>query len=340
MQNTSTDNCINVSISQWIANAIADTGCRVVYGGHGGALAPLVDAIVQHPSLTWVCARNEHDAATMAAAHAKFTGNLAVVIATSGPGATNLTTGLLEAVMDSVPLLAITGLKPTAQIGYSEFQDVNQSRLFAAGGIEWSKDARSSEAVLPLLRDAVSTALSHRTCAHLAIPADIQAAPAPIPLRRFCAAYAEKRIHTRVIDPQVLDESAKTLTLAGTPEKPPPRTIIAVGLRAACYEDPNESDMSMSQVLLELAEALNAPILTRLHAKGVVDEFHPLALGVVGVHGKPGLEAAASLISTSDQVLCIGVEDETLLVCNSAGFQVSVFSRQSQKFKLVNHVYS
>ena len=135
-----------VSISEWIANAIADTGCRVVYGGHGGALVPLVNAIVNHPKLTWVYGRNEHDAATMAAAHGKMTG-FGVVIATSGPGATGLTTGLLEAVMDRIPLLAITGMKPTSQIGYAEFQDVNQSRLFAGGGVEWSKDVSSPHSV-------------------------------------------------------------------------------------------------------------------------------------------------------------------------------------------------
>ena len=76
------------NISEWIANAIAMTGCRVVYGGHGGALVPLVNAVCAHPDLQWVCARNEHDAAEMAAAHAKLTGALGVVIATSGPGAT------------------------------------------------------------------------------------------------------------------------------------------------------------------------------------------------------------------------------------------------------------
>jgi thiamine pyrophosphate-dependent acetolactate synthase large subunit-like protein len=73
---------------------------------------------------------------------------------------------------------------------------------------------------------------------------------------------------------------------------------------------------------MELAEALNAPVLTRLDAKGVVDEMHPLSFGVVGVHGKPGMETAAKLISSSDRVVCIGVDDETLLVCNNAGLQI------------------
>jgi acetolactate synthase-1/2/3 large subunit len=63
-------------------------------------------------------------------------------------------------------------------------------------------------------------------------------------------------------------------------------------------------------------------VLTRLDAKGVVDERHPLALGVIGVHGKPGLEKAAALISTSDRIISIGVVDETILLCNSSGLQI------------------
>jgi thiamine pyrophosphate-dependent acetolactate synthase large subunit-like protein len=307
----------NPSISEWIANAIADTGCTVVYGGHGGALVPLVDAVCNHPLLTWVCARNEHDAATMAAAHAKLTGGLGVVIATSGPGATNLTTGLMEAQMDKVPLLAITGMKPTAQLGYAEFQDVNQSRLFAGAGIEWSKDAASVHGVIPLLRDAVSTALTRRTCAHLAIPVDIQAATSPLPFKHFCASHADLRVQPANVDMQAVEEAA--VTLVGGYESNAPRNIIVVGLRG-CFSDTGKDDVNAA--ILELAEAMNAPVLTRLDAKGAIDEMHPLSFGVVGVHGKPGMEIAASLISTSDRVVCIGVDDETLLLCNMAGLQI------------------
>ena len=251
----------------------------------------------------------------MAAAHAKLTGGLGVVIATSGPGATNLTTGLMEAVLDRVSLLAITGMKPTAVIGYSEFQDVNQSRLFAGAGVEWSKDAASADAVLPLLRDAVATALTRRTCAHLAIPVDIQAAPSPLPLKHFCASHADLRLKSPRVDPIYIDQAATTLV--GDPETRPPRNVIAVGLRGCDFHN-----QDMSTAILDLAEALNAPVLTRLDAKGVVDEWHPLSFGVIGVHGKPGLDNAARLISTADRIVSIGVEDETLLLCNAAGLQI------------------
>ena len=283
-----------VTVSDWVANAIADSGCYIVYGGHGGALVPLVDAVCKHPRLTWVYTRNEHDAATMAAAHAKVTGGLGVVIATSGPGATNLVTGLMEALLDGNSLLAITGLKPTAQLGYAEFQDVDQSRLFAGAGIEWSKNAASVSGVIPLLRDAVSTALYNRTCTHLAIPVDLQAAVSPLPIKPFCAAmaYLQMQAQHQTVDEDVLDDTA--CRLIGIAGQARPRVIICVGLRA-CYVD------GISDAILKLAEAINAPVLTRLDAKGAVDESHPLAFGVVGIHGKPGNNRIFSLLAILSQ---------------------------------------
>lgn len=145
---------------------------------------------------------------------------------------------------------------------------------------------------------------------------DIQAAESPLPLKHFCASHADIRIKTPLLDPSLLDATAEILV--GEADSPCPRNIIALGLRAL----PTDDTTDMSKIILDLAEALNAPVLTRLHAKGIVDETHPLSFGVIGVHGKPGLRSAAALISTSDRVLSIGVEDETLLACNMAGLQV------------------
>jgi thiamine pyrophosphate-dependent acetolactate synthase large subunit-like protein len=116
-------------------------------------------------------------------------------------------------------------------------------------------------------------------------------------------------------DVYVKQLEATAVTLEGSREKLRPRNIIAVGLRGVYSE-------SMSEAILELTEALHAPVLTILHAKGVVDESHPFSSGVIGVHGKPGLEAAAMLVSSSDCILSIGMEDESLLVCNMVGLQV------------------
>lgn len=296
--------------SDWIAHALADAGCTHVYGGHGGALAPLVNAVVNNPRLTWVVTRNEANASLMAAAHAKLTGTLGVCIATSGPGATNLTTGLFDAAMDQVPMIAITGLKPRAGMAYSEFQDFEQSQMFAAGGLVFSHDVAAPEALPPLLRDAVAKALTQRTVVHLAIPVDVQDAPSPLPLRPFCAASARDALSFPSADDKTMDAVAKELQSAG--HRGSGRVLIVVGNRC----------VDAGRMILELAERIRAPILTRQDAKGCCDESHPLVFGVVGIHGKPGMELAAKLIETSQLVVSFGTHDDTVLLCNRAGLQI------------------
>lgn len=196
-----------------------------------------------------------------AAAHAKFTGGLGCCIATSGPGATNLTTGLLDAMLDRVPVLCLTGTKPREGMGYSEFQDVDQSRLFSGGGLHFSHTVASPDAFLPLLRDGIASALTSRTCVHMAVPVDVQAAMSPLPQKHFCASHANIAIKPRSIDCEILDAIVKTLR-----SEELNRIVIGVGTEAR----------GAGPAILRLAEELHAPILTRLDGKGVVDELHPL----------------------------------------------------------------
>jgi len=290
----------------------------------------MVNAVADSPRLEWVVTRNEANASLMAAAHAKLTGQLGVVIATSGPGATNLTTGLFDAMQDQVPVIAITGLKPRAGMHYSEFQDFNQAQLFAAGGLQFSVDVAAPEAVPALLRDAVAKAITLRTCVHLAIPVDIQAAPSPLPLKYFCAADARKGLVFPDVRQEVIDSVAEELFGKVN-------VVIAVGQRC----------VSAGPKILELAEKLHSPVLTRLDAKGSVDESHPLAMGVIGVHGKPGMEVAAQLLQTAHLVLSFGNHDDTLLICNNAGLQIRPIihfepdasaSLLNMRFKALHHV--
>jgi len=301
---------LRCNCSEWICNALADAGVTHVFGGHGGALAPLVNAVVRHPRLEWVVVRNEANASLMAAAYGKLTGKLGCCIATSGPGATNLTTGLFDAMLDQVAMIALTGLKPRAGMGYSEFQDFQQSRMFAAGGLPLSADVASPEALPPMLRDAVAKALTMRTCVHLGVPVDVQEAECPVPVKKFCAAGARSNISFPETHQFVLDNVATEIKLAA--KRGHGRVLIAVGHR--CVE--------AGAHILKLAERIHAPILTRLDAKGCCDESHPLVLGVSGVHGKPGLESAALLIETSELVLSFGNHDDTIVLCNRAGLQI------------------
>lgn len=137
----------------------------------------LVNAVCDHPTLHWVCTRNEANASLMAAADAKLSPHyrLGACIATSGPGASNLVTGLLDAQLDRVPLIAITGTKPRSDAAHSEFQDIDQSRLFAAGGLAYSVTVSDPLQLVAVMRDAVAVALTQRACVHVAVPVDIRA---------------------------------------------------------------------------------------------------------------------------------------------------------------------
>ena len=287
-----------------------DAGVTHVFGGHGGALVPLVNAIVNNPKVRWVCTRNEANASLMAAAYAKLTGNMGVCVATSGPGASNLTTGLLDALQDQCSMIAITGLKPRGGIGYSEFQDLQQSRMFAAGGLPMSLDVSSPDALVPLLRDAVAKALSLRTVVHLGLPVDVQAAQCPVPLKPFCAADVRAEVELPETHSFVIKNVASELRAASG--RGSGRVVIAVGHRA----------VGAGEEILKLAERINAPVLTRLDAKGCVNEAHGLVFGVIGVHGKSGLELATKVIETSQLIISIGNHDDTLLLCNRAGLQI------------------
>lgn len=181
--------------------------------------------------------------------------------------------------------------------------------MFAAGGLPFSVDVVSADAFVPILRDAVATALTRRTCVHLGIPVDVQAAECPVPPKPFCAADARARITFPTVVESVLDEVVHELKDASQGRS---RTIIVVGHRC----------VNSGEAILRLAERIHAPIFTRLDAKGCCNESHPLVWGVIGVHGKPGLEASAAMVQTAELVLSFGVHDLTLLLCNRAGLQI------------------
>ena len=306
-----------VIAADFIAQSLVDAGVRRVYGGHGGALVPLVNAVCDNKDLHWVCTRNEANASLMAAAATKLTGycRLGCCIATSGPGASNLVTGLLDAQMDRVPMIAITGTKPRSDAAHSEFQDIDQSRLFSAGGLAYSVTVMDPLQLVAVMRDAVAIALTQRACVHVAVPVDIQGMEISAP-SHLCSAQPEA-IRARAAGARPNSEKLDAVVerLANKNE----RIVIAVGLDARhAVADPQEC----SNEILALAQLLHSPVVTRLDAKGAIDESHPLCMGVIGVHGKPGLANAASVIETSTLVLAFGVGDLHVLLCDQYGMQV------------------
>src|SRR4030065_713441 len=111
--------------AQILCESLIREGVEVIFGFPGGAVLPLYDTLPQYPKLRHILVRHEQGAAHAADGYARVTGKVGVCMATSGPGATNLVTGIANAYMDSIPLVIFTGQVSTNQIGTDAFQEVD-----------------------------------------------------------------------------------------------------------------------------------------------------------------------------------------------------------------------
>ena len=119
--------------AETVVRALVDNGVEVLFGYPGGAVLPIYDALFHEPRLRHILVRHEQGAAHAAEGYARSTGRCGVVLVTSGPGATNAVTGIVDALMDSIPLVVITGQVPTALIGSDAFQECDTVRHHPVG---------------------------------------------------------------------------------------------------------------------------------------------------------------------------------------------------------------
>ncbi len=258
-------------------------GVTTVFGHPGGAILPLYDALHRLGAPRHVLVRHEQSAAHAADGWARATGVPGVCLATSGPGATNLVTGLATAMMDGVPLVAITGQVPTSVLGTDAFQETDILGVtlpVTKHGFQVT-DAADLPAVVAA---AFRLARSGRPGPVLIdLPKDIQNAPLALPdLVRQPAPPADTP------DAALLDRAAAWLAAAERP-------VLLVGrgvVSAAVTGD-----------LLALAERNDLPVTTTLLALDAFPADHPLALGMPGMHGS---ERANHAIQSADLVIGLG----------------------------------
>src|SRR5579885_523371 len=164
--------------SELLVERLADWGVDTIFGTPGDGINGIREALSRHQDrFRFVLVHHEEAAALMASGYAKSTGRLGVCLATSGPGGVHLANGLYDAKLDHAPVLAITGMQATEQLGTGYQQEVHLERLF--------EDVADYNAVVlvpvqvPALVDiAVRTALTRRSVSHLTFPVDLQEAPA------------------------------------------------------------------------------------------------------------------------------------------------------------------
>ena len=276
-----------VSLMDQMVDVLCQWGLDTVFGMVGHSNLGLADALrkaEEDGRITYVGIRHEGAAAFAASGYAKVSGRPAACITIAGPGATNLLTGLWDAKVDRVPIVALTGQVKSQVIGPGTFQEVDLASAFAPVA-EWSQTVLRPENATELAALAMKHALVERDVAHLIFPDEVQELPGtdtPSPRPRA------GRVASAEIGPPE-DELARAIALLSSAQKP----VIVVGAGARGHGDG----------ILALAEHIDAPVITTFKAKGLVPDDHPLACGVLG---RSGIPVASIHMGRSDCLLVLG----------------------------------
>lgn len=259
-------------------------GIRLVTGYPGGAILPIYDALGQSTVIRHVLPRHEQGGGFIAQGMARATGEVAVCMASSGPGATNLLTAIADAKLDSIPLVAITGQVPKAMIGTDAFQEVDTYGL----SIPITKHnflVSSTEELLEVIPRAFEIAASGRPGPVLIdIPKDVQARA--IEVSEWPAPGA-----------RIMPPPADTALLAAA------ATMIAQAERPILYLGGGVIHAGASRTAVDLAEKANLPTVMTLMALGAMPVDHPLSLGMLGMHGAPCTNLA---LEECDLLIAVG----------------------------------
>ena len=265
-----------------LINCLLEQGVDTIFGYPGGAVLDIYDALYRNGKINHILTAHEQGAAHAADGYARSTGKVGVCFATSGPGATNLVTGIATAYMDSIPLVAVTGNVGINFLGRDSFQEVDICGI-TMPITKHNFIVKDVKDLAETIRRAFYIANSGRKGPVLIdILKNVQVAeceyePAqPYPLKEF--AIDEEKV-------------AKTAEIINSAKKP---LIIAGGGVIA-------SDAS--HYLKEFAKKLNAPVTYTLMGKGAIADGDPLCIGMLGMHGT--VSAAKSLIA-SDVIIALG----------------------------------
>jgi acetolactate synthase-1/2/3 large subunit len=271
--------------AQLILKVLEDEGVDVVFGYPGGAIMPLYDALYGH-SLRHILTRHEQGAAFAAGGFARSTGRVGVCFATSGPGATNLVTGLVDALMDSVPIVAITGQVRTVLMGTDGFQEADVTAITHTA-TKRNVCVRSVDDLERSLRAAFRIARGPRPGPVLVdVPTDILKATLKNPspprepqARRVPAAPSRDAIR----------QAADLIVAAARP-------VLIVGGGARTSDAVRE--------FRELCAALRAPHTATINGLGCAHPDDPRFLGMLGMHG---WKAANLAVAQADLILALGM---------------------------------
>src|SRR5690606_19246243 len=258
-----------LSGAEIIMECLLREGVDVMFGYPGNTILPTYDAMTKYPQIHHVLVRHEQGASHMADGYARATGKVGVAIATSGPGATNLVTGLATAIMDSSPVVAITGQVARGSIGTDAFQETDVTGV-TLPVTKHNYLVSDVDELAYIVREAFYIARTGRPGPVLIdIPKDVQ-------IEKTEFVYPEGDIRLPGYQPTMQaadDQIAAALELISQAERP----VILAGHGVLMSSGMNQ--------LRELCEKGGIPVALTLLGKGAMPENHPLVLGMMGMHG-------------------------------------------------------
>jgi acetolactate synthase I/II/III large subunit len=289
--------------AQIIWECLVHEGVNTVFGYPGGAILPAYDAMLDYP-VRHVLVRHEQGATHMADGYARAGGGVGVAIATSGPGATNMVTGIATAMMDSVPMVCITGQVPSKLIGYDAFQETDITGI-TLPITKHSYLVTRIEDIMPAMKEAFHLAKSGRPGPVLVdITKDAQQAKmefawdkSPVQMRAYRPPLgASKSELAKAVD--LIKQSRRPVILAG-------QGVLQSG--------------AMREVKA-FAELIDAPVALTLLGLGGFPASHPLNIGMMGMHGEAWVNHA---IQEADLLLAFGMRFDDRVTGNLKTYAVN-----------------
>ena len=273
-----------------------------IFGYAGATICPIVDVLRTHPEIGYTLVRTEQNAGHMASGYARVSGKVGVCMVTSGPGATNLITGIATAYMDSIPMVAITGQVPSHLLGRDIFQEVDITGAVAPFS-KHSYLVKNANDIPRIVKEAFHIASTGRPGPVLIdVPIDIQEQP----LKRF--AYPEE-VNIRGYKPSVkgnelqIKRVADAISMAKQP-------LICAGGGVWLANARDE--------LLELAERYSIPMVKTMMGLSLMPTDHPLNLGMIGAHGN---HCANKALARADLLIMVGTRAADRAVVNPEEIQ-------------------
>lgn len=291
---------MEITCAEALVRCLEMEGVRLVFGYPGGAILPVYDALSSNKKIKHILPRHEQGAAFAACGYARTTGEVGVCMATSGPGATNLVTGLANAYMDSIPLVAITGQVSTGQVGTDAFQEVDIT------GITIPVTKHNY-----LVKDPKMLPLIVKRAFHIARTG--RPGPVLIDLPRDVADTKIKFKYPEDVDlmgykPTVKGHAAQINQAA---------KLIMEAQRPVIYTGGGVINANASEELRWLAETINAPVVTTLMGIGAFPTDHPLFAGMLGLHGS---KTANLVVTECDLLITLGARFDDRVTGRIAGF--------------------